>query len=608
MSEWRPQKERISTPWAETMDPESPLPEYPRPMMRRPEWKNLNGLWDYCVTASDAARPDFSGEKILVPFAIETALSGVKRKLMPEETLWYRRVFSLPETWKNRRVLLHFEAVDWKCVCYLNGKVLGGHTGGYVPFSFDVTEGLAEGENELVDGENELVLAVRDPSDTHWQQKGKQALYPGTLYYTATSGIWQTVWLEAVPEENHIRSLRITPDIDRRIVTVEVDSLARGKVRLQSYMNGKEAGRVEGNTGSPMELPVKDPVLWEPGNPFLYDLKVTLVGSVDPVDGVDSYFAMRKISSGKDGRGLPRIHLNNSPIFLHGPLDQGYWPDGGMTPPSEEAILFDIQKTLDLGFNMTRKHIKVEPRRWYYHADRLGLIVIQDMISGGRNMVGLFESALAMLFNYRRSDRSKNSLKRAWRESEESRKGFREELAEVMAHLYNHPSIAVWVPFNESWGQFDSVEVKKLVRRLDGTRLVDHASGWFDQKGGDFISRHIYFKKLKSPRNQENRAFFISEYGGYNLQVPGHLWDEKKKFGYWRFKRREDLVEAYTRLIRKQLIPLVSKGLCAAVYTQLTDVEIESNGFYTYDRKVLKIERNLVHKLNQEIYREFDRI
>ncbi len=596
--EWKPIPRHIMTRWAAVIDPAAPLPEYPRPQMMRPDWQNLNGLWEYAVTEKDAKCLDSFDGTILVPFAIETALSGVKRPLLPDERLWYRRLFSIPDAWSGRRVLLHFEAVDWQCVCYLNGSKIGEHTGGYIPFHFDITE-------NLIRGENELVVAVWDPTDTHWQQRGKQVLEPKAIYYTATSGIWQTVWLEPVPTENHIERLKLLPDIDAGCLEARIGTSSAGRVRLTAFAEGKEVGAVEGAAGEKLTLAVPFPRLWCPGDPFLYGLKVELLKDGEVVDAVDSYFGMRKISAATAPSGHRRIFLNNKPIFLHGPLDQGYWPDGGMTPPSDEAMIFDIEKTLELDFNMTRKHIKVEPRRWYYHADRLGLMVIQDMISGGSNMLTDKEVVLVVMFNRHRKDTTRKALQKTRRDSGESREDFERELGEVIEYLYSVPSIVMWVPFNEAWGQYEAARIAERVREQDPSRLIDHASGWQDQGAGDFCSRHTYVIKLKRPPRKDERIYFISEYGGYNYQESGHLWDEQSEFGYKMFKDKRALAEAYGKLIRNQLIPLIPRGLGAAVYTQLTDVEIESNGFFTYDREVLKIDEEQVLALNREIYEAF---
>jgi beta-galactosidase/beta-glucuronidase len=549
----------------------------------------------------DAGRPEAFDGKILVPFAIETALSGVKRALTPDQRLWYRRSLSVPAGWAGKRILLHFEAVDWHCVCYLNGKEIGSHTGGYIPFHFDITDHLA-------DGENDLLVAAWDPTDTHWQQKGKQVLEPRVIYYTATSGIWQTVWLEPVPPENHIERLSLVPDVDAESLEARVHTSSEGKVRLTALSDGEEVGAVEGDSGQKLSLPVPKPNLWSPGNPFLYDLRVELLDEERIADSVGSYFGMRKIAAATGTSGHRRIFFNNEPIFLHGPLDQGYWPDGGMTQPSDDALIFDVEETLRLGFNMTRKHIKVEPRRWYYHADRLGLIVMQDMVSGGKNMLTETETVATVLLNRHRKDTSKKALQKTWREPPESREDFERELGEMIDHLCSAPCVAVWVPFNEAWGQYDAARIADVVKERDPSRLVDHASGWQDQGAGDFYSRHTYIIKLRRPPKGDERIYFISEYGGYNFQEVGHLWDETSKFGYKMFKSKKALDEAYAGLIRKQLIPLISKGLGAAVYTQFSDVEIESNGLFTYDRESLKIDRELLVELNNEIYQAFETV
>ncbi|RJP15570.1 MAG: hypothetical protein C4520_20125 [Candidatus Abyssobacteria bacterium SURF_5] len=598
MKEWRPVKGNIMTRWAAQFDPAAPLPEYPRPQMVRRQWRSLNGLWDYAVTPRAATSPEVYEGKILVPFAIETALSGVKRPLLPDQLLWYRRFFTIPDTWKDRRILLHFEAVDWQCDCYVNRQKVGSHAGGYVPFTFDISEVLAPGENELV-------VSVWDPTDSHWQQKGKQVLQPESIYYTATSGIWQTVWVEPVHADNYIVRLKLVPKVDNEALEVEVFTRSEGRVSIAATSEGVEVGMIEGVSGHKLRLPVPNPHLWSPQDPFLYSLKVDLLKEAGVIDSVESYFGMRKISAGVGQSGHKRILLNGKPIFLHGPLDQGYWPDGGMTPPSDEALIFDIEKTLELGFNMTRKHVKVEPRRWYYHADRLGLLVIQDMPSGGKNMLAEDEIVRVMFSNRKRKDTGARSYRKAWRESAEARRDFEAELAAVIEHLRNAPSIAIWTPFNESWGQFDAARISESVKRQDPSRLVDHASGWLEQGAGDFCSRHVYVLKLKKPPRNDTRIYFISEYGGYNYQETGHLWNGESEFGYAMFPEKAALHEAYANLIRTQIMPLIPHGLGAAVYTQFSDVEIETNGFFTYDREILKFDMDLVRALNCEIYEAF---
>ncbi|MDC7234085.1 MAG: glycoside hydrolase family 2 TIM barrel-domain containing protein [Spirochaetales bacterium] len=597
MKTWKRIRDGQETPWVPERADAIPLEEYPRPQMVRSDWYCLNGLWEYAVCCRELEHPkDWDGE-ILVPFALETAASGVKRPLLPEDRLWYRRTFAIREHWKGKRILLNFEAVDWECRCLVNGHEAGFHRGGYVPFSFDISPFLKEGENELI-------LSVWDPTDSHWQQRGKQVLNPKMCFYTATSGIWQTVWMEAVPMENSIESLKMTPDADASILELTVCAREAGEIRIRALTGSSVVAECRGISGEPLELHMDHPELWSPDNPFLYDLEIELVSPAggQVTDRVESYFAMRKISRAPGRTGDATVFLNDEPVFLHGPLDQGYWPESGMTAPSEEALLFDLEKSRSLGFNMIRKHIKVECRRWYYHADRLGLMIIQDMMCSG------FEGNRNLLYftlGQRVNDTRKRHQRIANRSTQESREDFERELGEVMNHLHNYPSIVIWCPFNESWGQFDASRIGGIVKKRDPSRLVDETSGWFDQWGGDFLSRHIYIRKLRKPRKKDSRVFFISEYGGYNLQVQGHLWDENHKFGYRMYKNREALEAAYTSLIRNQLIPLIERGLGAAVYTQMSDVEIESNGYFTYDRKVCKMDEGLILQLNRDIYAAF---
>ncbi|MDC7240392.1 MAG: glycoside hydrolase family 2 TIM barrel-domain containing protein [Spirochaetales bacterium] len=587
-----------TTVWGENLDRTLPLNEYPRPNLVRERWINLNGLWEYAVTGSGENFPDRPDGDILVPFSIETPLSGAARALQPEKVLRYRRTFTIPGEWEGSAVRLNFEAVDWKCRCFINGRAAGEHRGGYIPFGFDISSLLEPGENSLE-------VMVEDPTDSGLQQRGKQVLDPGYIYYTATSGIWQTVWLEPVPGENSIENFICLPG--KEGFSVKVEALKRGIAEVEVLEEGKSAGRVSGAAGESLLLPLESPRFWSPEDPFLYEVRVRLItSSGELVEEISSYTAYRHITrkAGRDGH--ERFCLNGKSVFLHGPLDQGYWPESGMTAPSDDALVFDIQRMKDLGFNMIRKHIKIESRRWYYHADRLGMMVIQDMVSGGKNRAVPASLYVAGVLGRGETDTKPRDHRKSGRESLENREEYADELTRMIRLLINHPSIVCWVSFNESWGQFDSLKMTELVRSLDPTRLVDHASGWIDQGGGDFYSQHRYKLKLNRKSRREKRIHMLSEYGGYNLNAPGHMWDEKKKFGYRVLESRCDYEAALESLILRQLIPLIPKGLSAAVYTQLSDVEIESNGFFTYDRRVLKCGEEFLLELNNSIYRSFE--
>ena len=487
MSGWHPVAGQLLTRWAEQVTPETAWQSYPRPQMTRPDWLNLNGLWEYALLPRQQTAVEKFDGQILVPFPIESALSGVKRPLLPQERLWYRRTFRVPPTWQGQRILLHFGAVDWEAQVWLNGQMIGTHQGGFIPFAFEVTHHLQAGENELL-------VAVWDPTDSHWQSRGKQVLHPKSIWYTAVSGIWQTVWLEPVPE-TYIAGLKITPDVDAGLVRVSLrlDGPDPGAILVRVQEAGKTIAQAEADSGGrELSISIPTPRLWSPDSPHLYDLLIETAS-----DRVESYFGMRKFSLERDARKRWRLCLNNQPMFQYGPLDQGYWPDGLYTPPCEEAMRSDLLLIKEMGFNMLRKHVKVEPARFYYECDRQGLIVWQDMPNGGR-AVGELLSFLAILSG--KLKRRDDVLRwRAGRGMAAAREDYERELREMVDHLHSFPCIGAWVPFNEGWGQFDSVQVARWLRSYDPTRPVDHASGWFDQGGGQMRSLHVYFKALPRP-------------------------------------------------------------------------------------------------------------
>ena len=568
----------LTTPWGERLEENRILTEYPRPQMRRDSYLNLNGRWEYAITDSDEPPLRWDGT-ILVPFSPESALSGVGRTLRPGETLWYRREVTVPEGFLPRdgRLLLHFGAVDQEAAVYLNGVLLGSHTGGYNAFTLDATDALGP--------RNILVVRVHDVTDAGFHSRGKQKTRRGGIWYTPQSGIWQTVWMEAVPRY-YIESLRIVPLFDRS--AVEVTVYCSQPLQCEATVDGRT---VPFTSGEAARIPMPDFRAWSPEDPFLYDLTVTL-----GEDRIESYFGMRKIEVRADRGGVMRLFLNGEPYFQSGLLDQGYWPDGLYTAPSDEALIFDIRTAKAMGFNLLRKHIKVEPMRWYYHCDRLGMLVWQDMPSGG-GKYRFSTVTLPLVTGVHRRDNRYRAFARA---SSQGRAEYMDELEEMVLQLFNAPSVALWVPFNEGWGQFDSTRVMERLRALDPTRPVDPASGWHDQGAGDLRSLHVYFKPFRFRRDRRGRALALSEFGGYNLRVDGHCFSQKD-YGYRRLPDAAALWRDFARLYERQVLPAVPRGLCAAVYTQLSDVEDELNGLMTYDRRVVKLDAEDVRELNDRL-------
>jgi beta-galactosidase/beta-glucuronidase len=584
--EWKPVAGKISSPWSEKVDPAHPLPEYPRPQLERKIWTNLNGLWNYAVTAKDAANSGSWDGKILVPFAIESSLSGVGKVVGKDKMLWYNRKFTLSKQMKGKKILLHFGAVDWRTTVHINGKEAGTHEGGFDPFSFDITSLLKNS------GEQEITLSVWDPTDEGPQPRGKQVVKPESIWYTPVTGIWQTVWIEAVPS-SYIISIKPTPDIDKQeinITATAVDAKAGDKILVSAWDGSTKIADAEGSPGENISLKIENAKLWSPEQPFLYDLKVSLSRNGKSVDEVKSYFAMRKSSVGTDEKGIKRMLLNNKFVFQYGPLDQGWWPDGLYTAPTEEALLFDIDKTKEMGFNMIRKHIKVEPARWYYHCDKVGILVWQDMPSGdlGNN----WDSRPAI---YGKANDRKRSA--------ESESYYRKDWNAIIDALYPFPSIVVWTPFNEGWGQFKTVEIADWTRKKDPSRLVNSASGGNFTYVDHIIDVHNYPEPVMPLASifGSKLALVLGEYGGLGLPVSGHVWQEKDNWGYRTFKTADELFQKYDEYI-DTLNNLIDEGLSAAVYTQTTDVEVEINGLMTYDRKVIKNPVEKFNALHKKLY------
>jgi len=560
-TEWHVATAPLMTRWAAGVSPTNVWPEYPRPQLVRPDWENLNGLWDYSITSDALGKNAGFDGKILVPFPVESALSGVRTNFDEHSKLWYHRSFSVPESWRGQHVRLHFGAVDWRCEVWVNGHKIGQHQGGYDPFTFDVTDAL------LWNGGEEIVVCVTDPTEGD-QPRGKQSRKPEGIFYTSTSGIWQTVWLEPVPA-TCIDSLKMTPDIDARVLHLSagVNVLSEKlRVEVTAVADGKIAGTVIGSVNSDMDLSVTNLHLWTPDDPFLYDLKVTLKDGDKILETVSSYFGMRKISLRKDPQGYTRIALNDQFMFQIGTLDQGFWPDGIYTAPSDEALRADIEFLKKSGFNFTRKHVKVEPERWYYWCDKLGLLVWQDMPSGNNATI-------------------------------DGRHNFENELLRMVGNLEDHPSIIVWVLFNEGWGQYDTKPLADMLKVRDPSRLVDNASGWTDMKAGDLQDMHSY-PGPDSPSPDTHRAAVLGEFGGLGLAVDGHMW-ATNFWGYVRLPNPDELSTRYVQMLKQVWKLNYLRGLSAAVYTQTADVETECNGLLTYDREVAKIAPDILWAANR---------
>lgn len=571
------QEQPLITRWAADVTPDNVLPEYPRPQLVREQWLNLNGLWEYALTNRNAEQPTTFDGDILVPFPIESVLSGVHMRATGKN-LWYQRTFTIPETWADQNVLLHFGAVDWETTVWVNGRELGMHRGGYDAFSWDITDALVDTQTE-----QELVVLVWDPTEGT-QPRGKQVFNPDAIWYTPTTGIWQTVWLEPVPTA-HIVGLKLGSDIDEGLITVQA-SLS-GEETVSDYilsvdvLDGSDLiATVTGNAVSGIEIPIAEPQLWLPDSPFLYDLQVRLIQNEAVLDEVESYVGMRKIALQPDADGVQRLWLNNQPLFQFGLLDQGFWPDGLYTAPTDEALRYDIEVTRDLGFNVIRKHVKVEPERWYYWADKLGVLVWQDMPSGDK-LMGPGEG------DFERSERSAEQ--------------FELELQRMVDTHANHPSIIMWVIFNEGWGQYDTARLSNWLQAYDPTRLVNSVSGWTDMAVGDVYDIHSY-PGPDAPRRDPERASVLGEFGGLGLPVAGHTWLAENNWGYQEYSDAETLLQGYTNLIQRLRQLQETRGLTAAIYTQTTDVETEVNGIMTYDRALIKMGAEQIRSVNSILF------
>lgn len=583
--EWKIVEGKITTPWAEKVNSSGPLPEYPRPQMVRDNWLNLNGLWDYAIKPKETQDVSGYDGKILVPFAVESALSGIGKVVGKENVLLYRHTVTLPKDFKNKKILLHFGAVDWQCAVVVNGVKVGSHTGGYDPFNFDITAALKKS------GIQEIKVTVWDPTDEGPQPRGKQVKTPKSIWYTPVTGIWQTVWLEAVPE-TYIQSTRLIPDIDKETLTLRavINNLKPGDRIKISAWDGTQKIAEHDTDGLEVSLSIPNARLWSPANPFLYDLRITVMRQGKTIDEVRSYFAMRKISMAPDQNGIQRMLLNNEFLFQYGPLDQGWWPDGLYTAPTDEALKFDIEKTKEMGFNMIRKHVKVEPARWYYHCDKMGMLVWQDMPSG--DMGNRWDSRPGII-----------GVATAKQRTPESENIFRTEWKAIMDATINFPCIVVWVPFNEAWGQFKTEEIVNWTMSYDPTRLVNAASGGNFHSVGHILDLHNYpDPAMPSPELfGSEQIIVLGEYGGLGLPLEGHTWQEKNNWGYQSFPNKGELLIKYEDFIGR-FPSLIEKGLSAAIYTQTTDVEIETNGLMTYDRKVVKMPEDRLKQAHQKLY------
>lgn len=574
--QWKPVKGPLYTRWAKDISPENVHPYYPRPQMVRDSWKNLNGLWDYAIVEKDIAKPDKFDGKILVPFPLESSLSGVSKKLDSTNCLWYRKYVEVPKDWRKERLLLHFGAIDWESTIIVNNKILETHRGGYDPFTIDITSAIDQ--NKSV---QEILIKVSDPCDRLPIAHGKQVANPSGIWYTSVTGIWQSVWIENVPTQ-HIVSLKMTPEIDEEVLFLQVQTNQLPtdyQVEAVVLDHNKQIAVGKGIPGESIKIPINNPNLWSPNTPFLYDIKIRLLKKNKIEDEVTSYFGMREIELAKDKNGINRLMLNHLPLFQYGPLDQGYWPEGLYTAPTEAAMSYDIEVTKKLGFNMIRKHLKVEPDRWYYLCDKQGILVWQDMPN-------------ASTMTPREDFPNHNKV---------SSQQFETELKRMIDNKYNHPCIVTWTLFNEGMGQYNSQRLADWMKSYDPTRIVNATSGWNDKGVGDIHDAHIY-PGPGSTEPETNRAAVLGEFGGLGMPITGHLWQDKENWGYVNFNNLDELTNSYINLVTHLRDLVEFPGLSAAVYTQTTDVEQEINGFMTYDREVIKISPEKVKEAANRLY------